>query len=342
MDRARYLARRFAVALVAVYLVLSVSFLFIGATPDPGVYVASGSPGGGAVGVNSELNVSEAAELYQQERQAYIEAKGLDDPVYVRYARWMWNALTLRWGPSEAYRAPVATVLGRAVPATLAYVVPALVLSVLLGLGLGVLAALHRGELFDRLTTTLTYVGFGIPDFYLGTLLLYVVTVHLGLVPSPLVNPEATSPLRHVPLLTRSLLMEVILPTLVLTTSLLAAQVRYARAASLEHVGAEFLAFVRAKGAGPIRIARHLVRNASVLLVSLFFAETVAVLVMNVYVIEVVFGIQGLGQVSFIAIQERDIALVLGTVMVFAFVGIAGNLVQDVLYAFLDPRLEDG
>jgi ABC-type uncharacterized transport system ATPase subunit len=79
----------------------------------------------------------------------------------------------------------------------------------------------------------------------------------------------------------------------------------------------------------------------SMLLVSLFFAETMAVLVMNVYVIEVVFGIQGLGEVSFRAIQERDVGLVLGTVLVFALVGMVGNLLQDVAYAFLDPRIDE-
>lgn len=338
MSRARYLARRGASALVAAFLVLSVSFLFIGATPDPGQW-EGGGPGSGAVGVNSDVNVSEAAERYRQERQAYLEAKGLDDPVHVRYARWMLHAVTLQWGPSELYEVPVTAVLRSAIPATLTYVVPALLLSVLVGLGLGVYGALHRRGPLDRLSAGLAYAGFGVPDFYLGELLLFVGYAYLGLFAD--VGGRGSSSLEAVPLLTEGRLLHVLLPTLVLTTSLVATQLRYARNASLEHVGAEFLTFVRAKGAGPLRVARHLVRNASVLLVSLFFAETVAVLVMNVYVIEVVFGIQGLGQVSFLAIQERDIALVLGTVMVFAFIGIAGNLVQDVLYAMLDPRLEE-
>lgn len=340
MSRARYLARRVGFALLAGFLVLTVSFLFIGATPDPGQWAGDG-PGSGAVGVASDVNASEAAEMYREQRQAYLEATGRDDPVHVRYVRWMQNALTLQWGPSELYGRPVAAVLGTAVPATLAYVVPAIVLSVLLGLGFGVLGALNRKGPLDRVATGLAYVGFGVPDFYLGELILFVGSAYFGLFMGFGRPGGAPDPLAGVPVLSEDLLLGVILPTLVLTTSLVAAQLRYARSASLEHVGATFLRFVRAKGAGPLRIARHLVRNTSVLLVSLFFAETVAVLVMNVYVIEVVFDIQGLGQVSFNAIRERDTALVLGTVMVFGFVGIAGNLVQDVLYAFLDPRIEE-
>lgn len=341
MSRSRFLLRRVAFAALAIYLVVSASFMFFALTTDPGQYTAAGSPAGGSVGVASDTNVSEAKEQYEAQVEAYREANNLNDPVHVRYARWMRNMFTLQWGPSEVYETPVTTVLRTAVPATLTYVVPALLLSLLVGLGAGVVAALDHGGRLDRLTTVGAYVGLGVPDFYLGKLLLYLGAFHLGLFGSYAYGVDGPGPMAAVPVLTDEHLLHVILPTLVLTTSLLAAQVRYSRMAALEHVGSEFVRLVRAKGAGPVRVARHVVRNAAVLLVSLFFAETMAVLVMNVYVIEVVFGIQGLGEVSFRAIQERDVGLVLGTVLVFALVGVVGNLLQDVAYAFLDPRIDE-
>ena len=124
-----------------------------------------------------------------------------------------------------------------------------------------------------------------------------------------------------------------------LGTSLLAGQARYARAESSEYVNAEFVKLLRAKGASGWAVARHLLRNAAVPLLSLFFADLLVIVALNIFVLEVVFGIPGLGQLSYEAIQNRDLPLILGTVMVLVFAGIFGNLFQDITYRTLDPRI---
>jgi peptide/nickel transport system permease protein len=115
---------------------------------------------------------------------------------------------------------------------------------------------------------------------------------------------------------------------------------RYARAEALEYVDQEFVKLLRSKGSGPVVIARHVVRNAAIPLVSLFFSELFAVLAVEVIVIERVFGIPGLGRTVLRAVNGRDLPLVVGVAITVALVGVAANLLQDVAYRVLDPRVE--
>jgi peptide/nickel transport system permease protein len=320
-----YALRRVGFALVALYLVVSVTFGFLALTPDPTVDEVARQAALEAQG----LNASEREAAVQEAIREYREQRGLDDPIYVRYARWMVNVATFDWGDSYTFGVPVVAVLGGALVETLVYVVPAVLIAVVGGILAGVYGALNRGGLGDRLATGVGYLGFSLPNFWLGELLLLALSLYAG---NTLLQGTDVPP---------GPLTQVVLPAAVLGTSLLAGQLRYARAESLEYVGSEFVKLVRAKGAGQRRIGMHVLRNAAVPLMSLFVADLLAVLVLNVYVIEAVFGIQGFGSVSLQAIYNRDLPVVIGSAMVVAAVGVGGNLLQDLLSVVVDPRVSE-
>jgi len=130
-------------------------------------------------------------------------------------------------------------------------------------------------------------------------------------------------------------------PSAVLTTTLLASQIHYFRAEIHEYLNEKFVTVLRAKGVSRVRLAKHVLRNATVPLLSLLFSDLVAVLMLHVFIIEAVFGIPGIGDLTLLAVYERDMPLILGVAMVFAFAGIVGNLIQDLAYLVLDPRIEE-
>lgn len=130
------------------------------------------------------------------------------------------------------------------------------------------------------------------------------------------------------------------IPALVLATSLFAVQLRYARMEALDYLGEDYTRLLRSKGAGPRDVATHTVRNTAVPLISLFFAELVTVLVVNVYVMEAAFQIPGIGEMTLRAIGERDINVVMAATMLLVIAAIFGNLLQDLAYVYLDPRAD--
>jgi peptide/nickel transport system permease protein len=336
MSRHWQIVRRAAFAVFAVFLVTSLVFAFVAATADP------------FTGQLARLAALESAEEDTPVKQTdawerlieYRQQRNLDEPIGERYVDWLGDIATLdlgtafgttrtgvMFGQSYSGGTPVTSLVGSAVSRTLAYLLPAIVFSVVGGVALGVYTATRQHTLTDRLGTAVAHLGFSLPNFWLAQV---VVLSGLG----------AGGLLSGAPGRANGLLYTVVLPAAVLGTSLLAGQLRYARAQSLEYIDAEFIKLVRAKGAGSRRIARHLLRNAAVPLLSLFFADMLGIVVLNVFVIEYVFGIQGLGGLSLVAIQSRDMPVILGTTMVIVLVGVLGNFVQDIVSLVVDPRIE--
>ena len=321
------LTRRVAFAVIAAYLVVSVVFAFVAVAPT--------------TNTGWIKYVNEGSDDTAEKVQAYREARNLDEPLLDRYASWLVDVTTLDWGqayggvgpgtPGTGYEAgtPVTSLVGSALYYTLWYVIPAMVIAVVGGIGIGLYTATHQHTLLDRLGTSATYLGFSIPNFWIAQML--VLFVLRG---SLLVDLGLSGRAYEV-------LQLVVFPTLVLATSLLAGQMRYARAQSLEYLNSEFIKLVRAKGAGGWDVARHLLRNAALPLFSLFFTEMLGLVVLNIFVIEYVFGIPGLGGVSLFPYQEQDLPVILGTTMVIVIFGVLGNLLQDIAYLVLDPRVEE-
>ncbi|WP_436927986.1 ABC transporter permease [Halosimplex amylolyticum] len=307
MSYLRFLARRAAFAVLSVYAVVTVTFLIINSVVLlPMKRRVALAEWGGA-----------SEERLEEIRQGYLQARNLDVPFHERYVDWLVDVTTLEWGYSFAYRQPVIAVLDGRVQTTLGYVIPGVALAVVLGVVLGLFAALSKDSGFDWSVRIAAYALFGVPVF------MFVIYLrHLGAT-----NGAVPALGRHA------------LATVAVAVSLLAGQVRFARASALEQTGRSFVKMLRAKGADRLRLARHVLRNAAIPIVSLSMTELLAVLVLNIYIIEAVVGIRGLAAASLRAVRASDTALVIWTTMVLVVFGVAGNFLQDVLYGSLDPRI---
>lgn len=319
MSRGRLLVRRVGFAVVAVYLVVSVAFAVVAFTPDPNE---------AALAYSVARETGGDSEAVERAVTAYREARNEDDPVLQRYVRWLVDVTTLDWGRSYTLERPVTALVAERLPRTLGYVLPAMVLSAVVGVAAGVRAATDPRSLSARFGATGAYLALSLPNFWLAEVL-----------PVLFVLPLFASGVEPLALL-GAFVDRRVLPVAVVATSLVAGQLRYARAETVEYVGTDFVKLVRAKGGGRRRVSRHVLRNALLPLVSLFFTDMLAVLLVNVYVVEQVFAIPGIGSLSLHAIRRRDLPLIVGTTTVVAVVGVAGNLLQDVAYVLLDPRVD--
>ncbi|WP_049969093.1 ABC transporter permease [Haladaptatus cibarius] len=313
----RYIARRVLWTVFAAYLLLSSIFLVFAFAPDPGQETAGvmAALGGGS---------AEAAE------NAYAEARNYDKPILDRYIDWIVAYTTLDWG-TDIQGEPVTDRLGDALPITLVYLVPAVVLSVVLGSAIGLYSAVHQHGYIDRLVTAITYPGLGLPSFWLASWASLLVLERIDIQASYFDDRYGLWSPENLPFM--------FLPMAVVTINLLAVQIRYTRSTSLEYVPAEFVKTLRSNGARASDVGRHVIRNAALPLVSLFFAETLTILFITLLVVETVFGLPGFGALAFQAIRARDAGLILATTMIPVFLGLAGNLLQDIAYAVLDPRV---
>ncbi len=324
MSLVRLLAQRIVLGLVAIWTLLSAIFLVFAATEDWLLdRILAGESRGGAT-----------SEMIERTRSEYLAERGMDRPLAEQYVDWMGNMFTLQWGESfETGRAVLPTVMEAAIR-TAAYVVPAIVLAAGLGLLVGLYAALYDRSNWGRAARTLSYLLFGLPNFWLGTVVLAAAGLGIGFGWEMDVN--------RIRPLALPVVYEYVLPPLLVATTLLAAVVSYARAYALRYSGTDFMKLVRAKGGGRRTVARHLLRNAAIPLVSLVFTETLALVAISVLVIEAVFGIPGLGYLLYNAVWASDLPVVMGTTAVIIAVGVVGNVLQDLTYSVVDPRVDTG
>lgn len=244
-------------------------------------------------------------------------------PTLSEYLAWVGNLVTLEWGHSRTLRQPVLGLVWEGLVHTGAYVLPAMLLSTGLGTIIGLRTALGDDEFVSSGISATAYLASGMPNFVLGVLLLVAFAKNLDNELLRSGDPIQT----------------VVWPALVLTTTLTAAQIRYTRNHTIEYVHSEFARLLRAAGGSLWSIARHALRNAAIPLVSLFFTELLGVLLLNIYIVESVFGIRGLGFLNFWAVMRADRPLVIATTAVFVLFGMGGNYLQDLAYVFLDPRV---
>ncbi|WP_323191415.1 ABC transporter permease [Halostella sp. PRR32] len=312
----KHVTKRVLFAAFAMYLVVSVTFGLVALTEDPNEAQVAHK-------ATEEASPGQEEEAVEEAISDYRERNNLDDPITERYVRWVVGIATLDWGYSSTQNAPVTDVIQRTLPATLAYVLPAMLVALVGGVGLGVFSAMNDGTVIERFSTGGLSLAYGVPNFWWALVIPMVAPRFVG---------DALSSIPE--------FQTIVLPAGILGTSLMAAQLRYARAESNEYVNREFVKLVRAKGASNVRVGRHVLRNAALPLFSLFFVELLGVLVVNVFVLEQILPIGGIGAVGLRAINDRDMALIIGVAIVTAFAGIVGSLVQDLAHLSLDPRVE--
>ena len=324
----RYLLQRATFAVVSFYSVISLMFFALALAPDPNAALLSYQGGS------------------QEAVQTLLAAKGYDEPLHSRYLGYLWDVTTLDWGrPVGRFgeQGPLITdMLVQHLPYTLVYTIPAVVVGFAGGIGLGVYAAVKKGGYVDRVVQSVGYFGFGIPNFFFAELALFALEVEYGILDFTIgrQNPRVYVTGETVDIWTTEHLMQFGVIAAILSVTLVAAQLRYARSECLEYVSADFVKLARAKGASEYRVMTHVVRNAALPLLSMFLADLVTVLAVHVFVLEFVFNVPGIGQMGILAVKQRNLPFVMGLTIVVAGFGVFANFLQDVGLGSVDPRTD--
>lgn len=259
------------------------------------------------------------------------EAMGLDQPILTQLAVWMRQLLTGDLGVSLLSGTPVVDMIGNRVGPTLSLAISTIVLTILLAIPMGVIAARRPGGLLDRAVMTLSVLGFSIPTFVVGYMLIYWLALTMGLLPVQGYSPLAKGFWPYA--------QRLILPTLALSGIYIALVARMTRSSVIDVMGEDFIRTARAKGAQERSVLlRHALRNAAVPIVTVI-GIGIASLITGVVVTETVFNLPGLGRLVVEAVLARDYPVIQGLILLFSFTYILINLLVDVLYTVFDPRI---
>jgi peptide/nickel transport system permease protein len=257
------------------------------------------------------------------DRETLRDQLGLNDPLIVQYLRYFGDLLQGDWGTSLFSKKPVFEEIMERVPATMELMLGAMVVTILVAMPLGLIAAVNKGTWIDQGAMIFSLLGVSIPNFWLGPMLILLFSIHFDLLP---VNE-------------RGGLEHLILPALTLGTSLASILARITRSSVVETLQAEYIRTARSKGISELRILfRHALRNALIPIVTVIGLQ-VGVLLSGAIITEAIFDWPGLGNLLISAINSRNYPLVQGCVLFIAGSYVMVNLVIDLLYAYLDPRI---
>lgn len=271
-------------------------------------------------------------------RLALREKFGLDDPVMIRYWRWLTAMLSGDWGFSFVSRVNVDTLIWQRLPATLFVIGTAQLLALAIALPVGTYAAMRPYSVFDQIANTLAFIGFSLPTFFTGLLLILIFSIQLDWLPfvyrSDINATGFQWYIEH--------LKQAIMPISVLALFQGASMTRYVRSAVLDVIRLDYVTTARAKGIGERKvILRHVVRNALIPVVTLVALQMPAVFG-GAIVTEQIFRIPGIGSLLISSILANDTPVVMSVTFVFACLVVLFNLIADVLYGWLDPRIKFG
>ncbi len=264
---------------------------------------------------------------------AAIEARyGLDKPLLQQYGEYMFNLLRGNWGWSFSTSMPVMELIKRHWIYSFQLILLSSLFAAFLGILIGIYSAVKQYTKADYAFTFLSFIGISIPNFWLGVMLILVFSVKLGLFKT---YYDTT-----LPLFSLANLKALVLPVITLGTGMLAAYVRYTRSAMLDNLRKPFVTTARAKGLPEhIVIGKHVFRNALLPLVTIIMFDLGSIVFGGAYLTEIVFGIPGLGQVSFNAIFANDYPVVVAITLIGTMVVLLVNLITDIAYTYLDPRI---
>jgi peptide/nickel transport system permease protein len=256
---------------------------------------------------------------------------GLDKPLWVQYVYYMRDVLRLNLGDSLRYHVPVITLLGPRLLVSLSLVAYTIVLTSLVSLPLGVLAALKKDSSLDHMVRSLLMIAMVMPAFWIGIVFLIIFSVKLRVLPASGFGDTFPAHLQHL-----------LLPALTITLGLSPILIRSLRASLLEALGTDYIRTARAKGLSEQRVVTtHVLRNALMPAVTLLDLS-VGYLMGGAVIAEKVFALPGTGALLVEAIAARDYPVVQSTTLVFALLVIVVNLITDIAYSFLDPRVRLG
>lgn len=311
----RYLAKRLLIALPVILGVTIINYFIISMAP------------GDAVDLLVDPNTSQA------DIAAKRESLGLNDPIPVRYVRWLGELGHGNLGYSFLNGQPVTQRIAERVGPTLGLSLFALVIAYIVAVPVGVLSATRQYSLVDYLSSILAMIGVSIPNFFLGIGLIYVFSLKLNLLPVSGMqtlgaDPSFIDTLKHM-----------ILPAIVLSSATMGSVTRYTRSSMLDVVRQDYMRTARAKGLkDKVVIYKHALRNALLPVITLLGLQIPALLG-GAIITEQVFSWPGMGRLSIDAITQRDYPVLMGVNLLAAILVVAGGLIADSLYSVADPRI---
>ncbi len=312
----RYVLRRLLQALPLLFAISVVSFAILKATPGGPLAAYEGNP-----------------DFTEADRQRLEHTFGLDRPLPIQYLSWLGGFLTGDWGYGLASQQPVLALIGERLPNTLLLMGTVFIVVLLLAIPIGVTTALKQYSIFDHVVTGSTFTFLSTPTFWLGLLLIILFGLQLRLLPlggisTPGMPFELGDRLRHL-----------ILPVATISLVQLGSHVRYLRASMLETIGQEYMRTARAKGlAERVVVLRHALKNAAIPLVTVV-ALDVPELFVGALVTEQIFGWPGMGRLFLDAAFRSDYPVLQGILAVSSTLIVLANLLADVAYGYLDPRI---
>ena len=331
-----YLLRRVIATIPVVVLISLLVFLLIHAAP--------GDP--------ADLLLSEEASP-----QDIADARrrwGLDQPIYVQYLRFLANILSGDLGTSFRYADPVITLIGERLPATIELAIASLLIAIIFGIPLGVWAGAKPNSWADNLGSMFGFFGISMPNFWLGIMLILVISGYFNWLPSSGRSTYGVAQGSETGFyIIQSLaagnmkaawdgIKYVIMPAIALGTGMMGLIMRVTRSSVLEIMNEDYVRTARAKGLGERTVLwRHVLRNALVPIITVVGLE-LGTLLSGSIIVETVFAWPGSGSLLIAAIQSRDYPLITGTVLTYTIAFVAINFTIDILYALIDPRIRFG
>lgn len=258
---------------------------------------------------------------------------GLDKPIVIQYFRWLINALQGNLGYSLISHRPVIQVIMERLPNTLLITVTALVLSILVAIPIGLVTGYKKDSTIDKLLNIVSYIGISIPSFWFAMILIYTLSLKLGLLPSIGMRTAGVEN-------TVDLLKHMVMPVIILSYYNICVFTRYIRSSTISQLREDYVLTQRAYGATTKDILfKHVLKN-TLLPVITIFAMSLPQLVTGAFITETIFGWPGMGQLGINSIFGYDYPVVMGITMFSSFILIIGNLMADLLYELIDPRIK--
>ncbi|MBA2469994.1 MAG: ABC transporter permease [Chloroflexia bacterium] len=310
----QYLIRRVLISIVTLVAISMIVYSIL--------YLAPGDPLGGLA-----TNPNVSPEVREQIRDSW----GLNDPLYIQYFKWARSYFfEFDWGQSLTSRVPVKDYVFDRVGVTLAIVGTAYLIGVLIAIPVGVISALKQYSLFDNIATTFAFIGFSIPTFFSGLLLILLFSVQLDWLPF-VYDSTATGWTR---------IQQAIMPIAVLALFGSAQLTRFVRASMLETINQDYVRTARAKGLREQWVVfRHIMRNAMIPVITIIAIQLPAV-VGGAVITEQIFRIPGIGRALIDGIASKDVPVVMAITFGVSVLVVLFNVLADIFYALLDPRIK--
>lgn len=259
---------------------------------------------------------------------------GLNDPIHIQYIRWVKNVLKGDLGYSLVNHRPVVTQITERLPATIGLMFTSLIFSMVIGIVVGLLSAANQNRTFDKIVTIISYIGISIPSFWFAMMLIYFLSLKLNLLPSIGMRTIGVHS-------TWDLIKHAIMPTLVLSIQNIAVVARYIRSSTISQLNEEYVTVQLASGASRTEVLYKYVLKNAILPVITILGMSLPSLVSGAFITESIFGWPGMGQLGMTAIFSYDYPLIMAITMFSSLILILGNLLSDILYSVVDPRIKE-